>query len=67
MSIPLVHARICQDEACSLVFDTRQHRTCPGCGFSLHVPLSRWLNRRRTPDELAVQRLRQTWARGRRV
>ena len=43
--IPLTYARICADLRCTLIFDSRVQRTCPQCGFSLTVPVSKWLNR----------------------
>jgi hypothetical protein len=43
--IPLLHARLCIDLACSTVFDGRQHRACPVCAFSLSAPLSKFINR----------------------
>lgn len=45
--IPLLFAKLCCDDRCETVYDLRQHRACPGCGFALAIPLAAWINRRR--------------------
>jgi rRNA maturation endonuclease Nob1 len=47
----LTWAALCAD--CQEVFDARQHRACPVCGFHVWASLSRWLNR--TPKEAAAR------------
>jgi hypothetical protein len=46
LPIPLFHAVICADEDCAVVWDRRASRSCPVCGFALHILLGRVLNRR---------------------
>jgi len=47
-TIPLRYAKLCADDACDTLFDAREFRECPQCGFALAVYISRWLNGRPT-------------------
>lgn len=52
----LTHAVLCADVECSEVWDLRLNRRCIACGFSLFLPLSRFLNRgakKEVPDASA--------------
>jgi len=50
--IPLHEAVLCSDLSCQTVWSIRAHKTCPRCGFTLFVTLSRVLNRQETPHAL---------------
>ncbi len=53
---PLLYARLCPEELCSVLYDMRHSRICPRCGSALGLPISRYLNKPAQPTERKEKR-----------